>query len=491
MSSNSSCRGIVGLPAMIAIGFLRVALSAAPAAAQPPGAEVTGPIGGGTHGAPFGAAAPYVPLSAYNYVESEFFFQGTARAFTSSTSLGSNGVWNVTASTSASYKTRMIVRRPADPERFNGTVIVEWLNVSGFFDLAPDFIYANEELLRKGFAYVGVSAQFIGVEGNFVLGANYGLKSWDPERYGSLSHPGDSYAYDIFTQAAEAIRNPGRVDPLAGLKVRRIIADGESQSASYMTTYTNAIQPVTKAFDGFLIHSRGASGAPLSQAPLAVIAAPTPTFIRADLNVPVLVFETETDLLVLNFLPARQSDTLLLRTWEVPGTSHADAYDVGLGQAYTTRDWPTYPQPHCTLPFNAGPEHLIMNTAVRALDAWVRDRIPPRHSPQITLIPGPVPQIARDSFGNALGGIRTPELDVPTATLSGVGNTPSGFCALFGTTIPFTDATLESLYPSPHDYIDKTAEKAFNSVKAGFLLPIDALKVIENAKASGVGVLAR
>ena len=44
--------------------------------------------------------------------------------------------------------------------------------------------------------------------------------------------------------------------PLGDLKAKRLIADGESQSAIRMTTYVNAIQPLTTRFDGYMIHSR-------------------------------------------------------------------------------------------------------------------------------------------------------------------------------------------------------------------------------------------
>ncbi len=63
------------------------------------------------------------------------------------------------------YKTRIVVRRPTDPADFNGTVVVEWLNVSGGLDAAPTTTYAGRELVRSGYAWVGVSAQKIGVEG--------------------------------------------------------------------------------------------------------------------------------------------------------------------------------------------------------------------------------------------------------------------------------------------------------------------------------------
>ena len=46
----------------------------------------------------------------------------------------------------ADYTNRAIVRRPADPAKFNGTVLVEWLNVSGGADLAVDFGYLSNEL---------------------------------------------------------------------------------------------------------------------------------------------------------------------------------------------------------------------------------------------------------------------------------------------------------------------------------------------------------
>ncbi len=37
-------------------------------------------------------------------------------------------------------------------------------------------------------------------------------------------------------------------------------AVGESQSAFALTTYVDGVQPLTKAFDGFLVHSRGGAG---------------------------------------------------------------------------------------------------------------------------------------------------------------------------------------------------------------------------------------
>jgi hypothetical protein len=113
----------------------------------------------------------------------------------------------VHADTTAPYTTRLLVRRPTRASDFNGTVVVEWLNVSSKTDVDVDFGYLADEILRKGDAWVGVSAQAAGIDstGGSQFGpAAVGLKAWDPERYGALHHPGDAYSYDIFSQAGRA-----------------------------------------------------------------------------------------------------------------------------------------------------------------------------------------------------------------------------------------------------------------------------------------------
>src|SRR5205823_3716775 len=84
-------------------------------------------------------------------------------------------------------KTRILVERPTSPSRFNGTVVVEWLNVSGGLDAAPDLIGAHTRMMREGMVWVGVSAQFAGVEGGpSLLGVlSSPVKTLDPVRSGS------------------------------------------------------------------------------------------------------------------------------------------------------------------------------------------------------------------------------------------------------------------------------------------------------------------
>src|SRR5215472_2543122 len=260
-----------------------------PSAADP---TVTGPVTGGK-GAIVLPGTTTFSLSSVAYTQSEFFVSGHASSYAPTATLGSDGEWQVAPATTAPYATRIVVYRPADPDHFNGTVVVEWLNVSAGVDAAAEWLYSHNEMIRDGFAYVGVSAQALGVAA---------LKAADPVRYAALSHPGDSYSYDIFSQAGQAVRDEAS-QILGGLRPRRLLAEGESQSAFRLTTYIDAIQPLVHEYDGFLVHSRLESGAPLSQSPQANIPDPTVVFFRPDVGVPILDLETETDL----FLPANPS----------------------------------------------------------------------------------------------------------------------------------------------------------------------------------------
>ena len=126
-------------------------------------------------------------------MEQEYFASGTASDFTA-TSAPDNGRWSIEPTSSAFYRTRILVRRPIDPSRFNGTVVVEWMNVSEG-ESAPDWDYLNPRLMQAGYAYVAVSAQALGVNGGTaILGTapTGGLIHLEPTRYGTLCTPGTS-----------------------------------------------------------------------------------------------------------------------------------------------------------------------------------------------------------------------------------------------------------------------------------------------------------
>ncbi len=492
-------------PAATVLGVALVAaavVAARPivAAADVPSPSIEGPVSGGL-GAPFVAATSF-DLAQVGYEQAEYFIAGTASAFASATPLTKDGLWTASPGDTAPYKTRILVYRPILPARFNGTVFVEWLNVSGGVDAAPDWTGAHTELIREGCAWVGVSAQYVGVEGGGgLLGVvDMGLKTVDPIRYGTLSHPGDSFSYDIFSQAGEAVRDPLGPDPLGGLHVQRVIAVGESQSAFRLTTYVDAVHPLARVYDGFLIHSRGGGsvyGAPLSESPQTAIPVPLPTFIRADLDVPVLTFETETDLTFLLFARARQADDDHFRLWEVAGTAHADTYllvtgptDLGRSPDAANLVVTTDPVPGlvtCDVPINSGPQHFVLDAAFAALGRWVRGGTPPPMAPRLaTTGTGATLAITRDAHGNAVGGIRTPEVDVPIATFTGV-QSGSILCALFGTTTPFDAITLATLYPTHLTYLAGFDRATTSAVRAGFVVRRDARLLRLSAARSLIG----
>jgi len=458
-----------------------------------PNPVVEGPVTGG-NGAPWVQSTSF-DLAEVGYQQREFFISGAATGYTNVGEFGSDGRWKAAPASSAAYKTRILVYRPIDPQRFNGSVVVEWLNVSGGLDAAPDWTSAHTELTREGYAWIGVSAQSVGVEGGG--GAfNLSLKAVDPARYGPLVHPGDSFSYDIFSQAGKAVLDPDGLDPLEGLRAERLIAAGESQSAFRLVTYVNAVHPLVRLYDGFLIHSRGGGSAPLSQAPEPAVANPPVVRIRDDLQEPVLTFQTETDLITLGYLAARQPDGSRFRLWEVAGTAHADTYtlvvgfqDKGDSPAAAELVLTAVPIPgfiECDRPINSGPQHFVLKAAIAALDRWIRGEGTPPMAPRLEVAGEPAVFVL-DELGNARGGIRTPAVDVPIATLSGLGQSGGTFCGIFGTTVPFDVEPLAQLYPDHDAYVSAVNEATDSAVEAGFIRPADGQLIKAAAAESDIG----
>lgn len=433
--------------------------------------EVTG--GNGTFlGAVMGASLPS------GYVEHEYFASGTATAYDFIDSLPDDGHWRFVPTTKAAYRTRIVVRRPTVAADASGTVVVEWLNVSGGVDAAAEYGSLVEEILRRGHTWVGVSAQLTGVEGGPILievpGGNgvagLGLKGIDPARYGSLNHPGDGYAFDIFTQVARALRSGGTV--LGGIRPRYLIAAGDSQSAMALTTYYDGVQPLTRAFDGFFVHSRAGAGLPLVQpgesADLSsgLFASERPMF-RDDLDAPVMDLQAESDVTgLLNSYVVRQPDNARFRLWEVAGTAHADAHL--LGAVASTID--------CGNPINDAPMHVVAKAALRGLDVWLRTGTAPAMAPRLDVEPNMAgtPTVMRDADAIALAGIRTPPVDVPVDTLSGDASFGAGLiCLLLGSTTPLTDPRIAALYTSRATYQQQYAAAVDATIAAGFALEDD------------------
>jgi len=427
-------------------------------------ARLSGPVEP-ADGASLIAGAWDPSLKADGYQQREYFTSGTAYSYRATGPENDAGTWKVTPAASGPYRTRIVVRTPADASRFNGTVVVEWLNVTGGGDGAVDSIYLSPELERAGFAWVGVSAQAVGIDQ---------LRQKDPARYGSLSDPGDQFSYDIYTQAARAlIVGDSSPSPLAPLHPKRLLAVGESQSALYLTTYVDAVQPLYRVFDGFLVHSRAGGAVPIAGGAPSGGTFGGAVRIRTDIGVPVLTMITETDESFGQYYRARQPDTRSIRLWDVAGASHADSYIVAPSELGSLG---------CSS-VDEAPSHFVFEAALSAVNDWMRTGTPPPPAPRMDVAEvNGTPTVQDDGSGTAIGGIQGPWERVPVAAYS--GKAPAGgpgFCLLFGTTHPFTLAQLRAMYGSRARYLEAYAKATDRDIKAGYLLPADKTLALDFA----------
>ena len=276
------------------------------------------------------------------------------------------------------------MRRPTDPRRFNGVVIVEWFNVTNGYDVDVLWLYQKEFFLREGYAWVGVSAQNVGVSR-----PPNGLKVWNPKRYGTLDVdgagkvPGDALSYDIYSQAAAAIRQVKAV--LGGLTPTHVMAAGQSQSSGRLATYFNGIHVRDPIYDSAF---------------LTVNTSP----MRSDLEIPVIKVLSENEAATSR----NQKDSAKLRTWTVAGATHSEQYSLLSRAAFLKRDLGLEAVDNCETPARSRVEiRYVYNAAVDALVKWKRTGAAPPQAPELTF---EGTTLRRDRFGNALGGIRLAEI---------------------------------------------------------------------------------
>jgi hypothetical protein len=488
---------------------------------RPP--DVSGPVANTTplrhadHGYPYNATP--IDLAKQGFVEEEFFLTGMANRYT--TPAGERGsVLDV----DHPYSTRIVVRRPRQAARFNGTAIVEWYNVSQGHDGEYEWFQSYAHLLRAGYAWIGVSAQTMGVNA---------LKEWSPTRYGRLDVArggtimGDALSYDIFSAAALAIRGKANRDVMGGLRVQRLIATGHSQSAGRLYSYFHSVHPLTsKLFDAVLLHGGGGRVSP-------------------DLNVKVFKYLDESD--VIGQANARIADSSGYRQWEIAGSSHLDAQFSRSMAALGLRVSGMRPVESSApiggpsisggekgngasgngaglenegatggcaqMPFSRVPSYHALNAAFDATHRWLADGIAPPSAPPIELkqlpasgLPpadagrgrgsaGPRWEIVRDEMGMARGGIRLAAVAVPIAKNTGdnvgsVGAATGGGernCRLMGSWEPFDAARLGALYPTHDAYVAKVKDATERNLKAGYIAKPDADATIREAENSKIG----
>jgi hypothetical protein len=405
---------------------------------------VHGPITNGIRGGAYNRSR--FPL-VNGYVEEEFFYEGTA----------SDGAGNT-----APYKTRILVRRPSDPKTFNGSVVLDWTNVTVPDDTDVSWLPMHDTIMERGFVYVAVAAQRLAIEASPIA-----LKQYDPVRYGSLSHPGDEFSFDIYSQAAEAVLDPIVLDDLRPLVTRRL-GVGASQSGGRLKTYINDWAEEAGVFEGFMPQLAAPSG------------------VRRDL-VPILWLNSQSEVSATTV----EADSGLFRLWEMSGSAHAphgysqyqnsgyvfhetngvvNIYDADEGGA-----WGYQKQPgDCVVPNIYNPLSLY-SSALVALDDWVRTAHAPGSMPRADRSGG---TLHFDDMGNLVGGLRLPLNDVPIAKYY-AGTAPpgsdacgqAGVAPLVGSSRILSVEELRTRYGSSAAYAEQFEAALDDAVAGGRVLP--------------------
>jgi alpha/beta hydrolase family protein len=485
----------------VAISLLAMAGGSSAATADTPVPTVSKPIAVTKASHPFGGAAFELRpenLKREGYVETEHLVSGKANVYTW-TEPGPAKV----RTPGAPYTTRILVRRPKRAKDFSGNVIVEMLNPSNLFDLNIGWAMAHKQIIRNGDAWIGITAKPIAVDA---------LKSFDPKRYGKLSWanplplsdpancetvPTDSsrttengLIWDINSQVGKWLKSNAKSNPLRG-DVKRLYGYGYSQTGSFLTTYVNAIHPLdvrrngAPIYDGYIIQVSG--GATVINQCEPAIPVGDPRRIVRNAGVPVLKAMSQSDYLNARSSWREDSDAPAdrHRYYEVAGAGHASpdelyysARSEDIEQA--NRDVPP-------VACNEGPRSrlsmsLATNAMVRNLDQWVRRGIPAPHADLIKVENG---QPVLDEHGNVIGGVRSPYVDVPTATWHGTATGPS-FCRIAGWEEPFSQQKLQALYPTHEDYVGKVLTNVGQLVVGRFVALADGLELVDEANRADV-----
>ncbi len=497
---------------------------AAVAAAQTatPIPKATGPIPVTATSFPFMSATRMqepVDLAKVGFVEEEFFVSGTANVYD----------WAPTGELTvkipnAPYATRILVRRPADPAHFTGTIIVEIVHAPNGHDFPEMFSWSGDYVMEHGDAYVGITMDPASI------GA---LKRFNPTRYAPLSfaNPNPTEAcgagrggganaapetseveeglkWDMISQVGALLKSNAPGHPMTGFNVQYLYMT--SQDAA-QTTYIDALQrhavlangkPV---YDGHVIKSGGrpsrirrCAAAPGNNDPRVAI---------KNAGVPVINVLQQGD--VLGALALRRADSDdpadRYRLYEIAGTAHsspppyrtatpvvADLIAADGEKAVATRTFSAALGPY-TLdqplrePGRCQPSELVTEQPVLAymfhgayanLDQWVRTGTPaPKGARTETKDVDGKPAFVNDEVGNNLGGVRSPYVDVPTRIYHpGHGNQP-GCGNNFGYSEPLNFARLDALYGSYKNYAARVTQSVDRLLKDRWVTASDGQRI--------------
>lgn len=444
-----------------------------------------------------------VDLEKAGYVEEEYIISGTANIYDRA---AAGGVEVLIPD--APYTTRIIVRRPADPARFNGSVAVEPLNEARGYDWSFLWAMSYQHFIDNGMAWVGITHMPQNVDV---------LKAFDPARYGELSFANPNPAetcgqgntaspteeglhWDIYTHVGELLKSDAANAPMAGLDVEYVyMTSHHGQSATYAAEFQRDAKLANGApvYDGYLLPGwdlpmrlRRCGTAPAAGEPRQII---------SKVGVPVIRFVPQGE--VMNGYATRRPDSDdpadRYRQYEIPGAPRMDRIyfqhlpavedQQKAGVALSVNKWPfNY---NCSpdielLDFQA--KRVLINGGWANLDRWVRTGEAPPHAEPIAVVNQGTPQaeFATDEFGNVQGGVRHTWVEVPTATYYGSTAAP---CGNLARKEPFSWSQLQTLYGSPDNYAAKAEASVDQMVAERWITEGDAARMKAEMNAAALG----
>lgn len=512
---------LLGASAATATGLAWPSLALGQDARSAP--RFTGPIPITAASKPWASAmansAKAAMIRRYDYVEEEYFVSGACGVYGPGGQVptgADQGAPTVFAGqlkplaklmrTGVPYTTRAIIVRPRDMRKFSGRVhLIPNHNLNA--DTRTD-----KNLLRGGDVWVGLelnSGARFGLEERPSGGIAH-LRQFDPERYGSLSIPaglpGDwpgllpgrlgeayktldlggrqaapekrnvfrqeisrSYAQgpDIFTDVAHALRSGGPTSPLAGHPVRRLFTSGSSGQSTFLQPYVDYHHEAARLkyghvpFDGYMIRvgvwpATRPKGSVLVQ-------------VQSEAEAMKPLQPGELERLV-------NTDDPKFRFYEIPGVGHglssrAPSPESGIGRLV--------PQGVIGISQTAGETEFLRYDKIALpvqwamwdnMYKWLDQGVPMPRSAPCVRDPKAADGLARDRFGNVLGGLRLPWLDVPDAQYIGIihENNP-----LEGGMKPFSEAKMKELYGSRAAYLAKVDERLQRMARDRWILAQD------------------
>ena len=301
-------------------------------------------------------------------------------------------------------------------------------------------------------------------------------------------------AWDIISQVGRAVRDGGPGNPI-GYRTTKVYGFGYSQTGGYFYDYINGVRPVSvlpggrQVYDGYLVAVAGGAFAgayPINQCePAPPVGDERRQF--TNVGVPIMHIMSQSDYLI--GIGGRRPDSDIpadaFRHYEMAGAGHAtpdELYYSARPEDIVKAGRAVPPQQCDQGPRSRFPSRIFFDAALSNLDKWVRYGTPPPHGSPIVVQQGaPV----KDEFGNVVGGLRSPYLDVPTSRWEG-NSTGASFCRIAGHEVPFDQATLDRLYRSHGDYVAKVARSAASLVAQRFITAYDAADIVRAAARSDI-----